>query len=833
MKIKYCLINFTFILLTIFILTSCKVGSSEQSGNSSNASGNNGDSPSDPPDDENPTPTLNEGLALEIVTYLFNSLESSASYKNTRNSKRLNITSGQIDLIIEESIKNIKKINLEDSDDLILVLPAVLSGSGKGLGKSLGIADSTRTEVLEVFATVGSGALSERRDHLKIESAAQDETALETLMRTTSSTLTAMIDTVGMESDNLSQVGGKIIKNLISNYQTGGITANEADGVLSKTISGGLSGLNEVDRFSETTSFKEALTNLVEESTSSIDQIPGHSSDRVKTRMKSLSEGSIEGISSISMENSSARLTIDTNQIIDFVSTVTLTTVASIDRIEGINVEDLAEITEKVAEGMVGGLQNLSIASDETTFSSLAETIVESAVGGLDEIEIEGYTVETIDDLIGGITYGATTGLKESTEIMNSTEKISSLLQTITISATKGLDQLDSDFMDNASVVPDIVNQITFSVLESAKQIKPQQSVDEEEFLSQIIGKVTVAATETVKDIKVVKQENTNFDVNTTMSKIMTGIISGSRAWFDDESKIEKFKNDAGAKIKILASDNFNYTNFDPISVDVTPPNYLILYPSSVEEDPIVFFVDGTQIGNKEQIKIEFSEPIDLQLKKQGSYHLIKGTDLVLHGEKGYVPLRVVSDNDTDGNIILTLIPDVPLSYDSLYTLHLKQTLKDLNGNRIKNEITRKIRTESPPSGFVIRFIPVVGNLTFHRGISTKDCISECLIATGLITHTDGWNQLNRQWTMIMPDGTIENLTESKTMVLSDVSNGDSITEGFSSIILEPLTDNLSGTIHLKVMDLYGATGDSEIDFHASHFPKIDDCLFYGIGCQP
>ena len=44
--------------------------------------------------------TLNEGLALEIVTYLFDALESSASYRTTRNSKRINITSGQIDQII-------------------------------------------------------------------------------------------------------------------------------------------------------------------------------------------------------------------------------------------------------------------------------------------------------------------------------------------------------------------------------------------------------------------------------------------------------------------------------------------------------------------------------------------------------------------------------------------------------------------------------------------------------------------------------------------------------------------------------------------------------------
>ena len=140
-------------------------------------------------------------------------------------------------------------------------------------------------------------------------------------------------------------------------------------------------------------------------------------------------------------------------------------------------------------------------------FSSLTETIVESAVGGLDEIELEGHTVESIDDVIGGITYGATSGLKNSADIISSTENISSLLQTVTISATKGLDKLDADFMDNATNIPDIANQITFSVLESAKQIKSEKTIDEEEFLNQIIEKVTTAATETVKDIKVVKQK--------------------------------------------------------------------------------------------------------------------------------------------------------------------------------------------------------------------------------------------------------------------------------------------------------------------------------------
>ncbi len=829
-KIKFFLINFIYIIVTIFVLISCKDGSS---GSSSNSSEKNNDSSSGPVYDNNPLSTLNEGLALEIVTYLFDALESSASYRTTRNSKRINITSGQIDQIIEEAIMNIKESNLEHSDDLILVLPAVLSGSGKGLKKSFGIDDSTRIEVLEIFASMGIGALNERRDHLKIESAAQNETTLETLIRTTSSRLTSMIGSVGIESDNLSQIGGKIITRMISNYKNGGITTNEANGVLLKTISGGLSGLNEVDRFIEINSFKEAFKNLVEESTASIDKMPEHSTDRVKTRMKSLSEGAIEGISNIARTHSSARVNIDANQIIDFVSIATLSTITSIDRIKGINAEDLVEVTEKVAEGLVGGLKNLPVASDQSIFSSLTETIVESAVGGLDEIELEGHTVESIDDVIGGITYGATSGLKNSADIISSTENISSLLQTVTISATKGLDKLDADFMDNATNIPDIANQITFSVLESAKQIKSEKTIDEEEFLNQIIEKVTTAATETVKDIKVVKQKNSDFDVNKAMSKIMTGIISGSRTWFDNESKIEKIKNNAGTKIKILASDNFNYTNFDPISIDVTPPNYFIHYPSSEDEDPIVFFVDGTQIGNKEQIKIEFNEPIDLHLIKQGSYYLISGTDLILRGEKGYVPLRVISDNDTNGNIFMTLIPDVPLNYDSLYTLQLKQTLKDLNGNRIKNEITRRIRTESPPNGFVIRFIPVVGNLTIRRGISGKDCIHECLIATGLIKHTDGWNQLNRQWSMNMPDGTTQNLNESMTMILSDISLGDSITEGFSSIILEPLTDNLSGTIYLKVTDLYGAMGDSEIDFHVSHFPKVDECLLYGIGCPP
>ena len=180
---------------------------------------------------------------------------------------------------------------------------------------------------------MGIGALNERRDHLKIESAAQNETTLETLIRTTSSRLTSMIDSVGIESDNLSQIGGKIITRMISNYENGGITTNEANGVLSKTISGGLSGLNEVDRFIEINSFKEAFKNLVEESTASIDKMPEHSTDRVKTRMKSLSEGPSRA-SPILLGLTLQRVNIDANQIIDFVSIATLSTITSIDRIK-------------------------------------------------------------------------------------------------------------------------------------------------------------------------------------------------------------------------------------------------------------------------------------------------------------------------------------------------------------------------------------------------------------------------------------------------------------------------------------------------------------------
>ena len=87
-----------------------------------------------------------------------------------------------------------------------------------------------------------------------------------------------MIGSVGIESDNLSQIGGKIITRMISNYKNGGITTNEANTSL-KTISGGLSGLNE-DRFIEINSFKEAFKNLVEESTASIDKMPEHSTDQ-------------------------------------------------------------------------------------------------------------------------------------------------------------------------------------------------------------------------------------------------------------------------------------------------------------------------------------------------------------------------------------------------------------------------------------------------------------------------------------------------------------------------------------------------------------------------
>ena len=88
-KIKFILINFIYIIVTIFVLISCKDGSS---GSSSNSSEKNGDSSSGPVYDNNPLSTLNEGLALEIVTYLFDALESSASYRTTRNSKRINIT---------------------------------------------------------------------------------------------------------------------------------------------------------------------------------------------------------------------------------------------------------------------------------------------------------------------------------------------------------------------------------------------------------------------------------------------------------------------------------------------------------------------------------------------------------------------------------------------------------------------------------------------------------------------------------------------------------------------------------------------------------------------
>ena len=73
-KIKFILINFIYIIVTIFVLISCKDGSS---GSSSNSSEKNGDSSSGPVYDNNPLSTLNEGLALEIVTYLFDALESS------------------------------------------------------------------------------------------------------------------------------------------------------------------------------------------------------------------------------------------------------------------------------------------------------------------------------------------------------------------------------------------------------------------------------------------------------------------------------------------------------------------------------------------------------------------------------------------------------------------------------------------------------------------------------------------------------------------------------------------------------------------------------------
>jgi len=67
-KIKFILINFIYIIVTIFVLISCKDGSS---GSSSNSSEKNNDSSSGPVYDNNPLSTLNEGLALEIVTYLF------------------------------------------------------------------------------------------------------------------------------------------------------------------------------------------------------------------------------------------------------------------------------------------------------------------------------------------------------------------------------------------------------------------------------------------------------------------------------------------------------------------------------------------------------------------------------------------------------------------------------------------------------------------------------------------------------------------------------------------------------------------------------------------
>ena len=704
-----------------------------------------------------------------------------------RSANQTSLSSTQIEALVNAASTSLVNAGIGDSADLIEILPQLLEGAGSGLGTLSTLSTADRLAVLKALGSTGSNSLSGRRDYLDNASAASGQTAVETLMGKVSQRLTGTLGNTGIGLSELDNASGVLLAGMTSGFASGGVSSEETGGALTQMVAGGTAGLGDLTLAGhDSTSVKDALGAITSEVTASLGKLPGHDSSLVAARLKLLTQGTAQGIGSLrsSSSRSASRITLSDNDTLTLTSTVAQKAVAALGRIDNVSSDSLSSFVSAVTEGVIENLGKTG-ATGTDALSSLTNAVIASAVDGLDEITMTGYDADDLEDMVGGITAGATKGLGGLSASPNvsgmDAAAMPAMLKTITKAASQGLNRLDSTLLDNASKLSGLLNRITSSTVDALQNVSisgfdPSDATT----LTNLVQEVISGATEALDNLTLAKQDS-SFDLQTSLTQIATGAVGGAKGITQDATTLSNLQVNATKTLQTKAGQlqQFDTLNVNLENLDMTAPTLDGVTPV---DNATNFFIRGVDAWSEDPVTVSFSERMDRRS--------VNRKNLLVRGPQGLVP-GTLSVTTTDNKTIVRFRPTSPLRYRTRYVLQIRKHLRDISGNRLPQDNLSSFETEYPLDFWANADVPsILEYLTASRIHSSDNCTQRCYVAEARIVDTDPWGELQRTWRL---DN--QTLSEDFALMLSDTRRGDAKTEGISAVLL----DNASGVLRLTV----------------------------------
>ena len=728
-----------------------------------------------------------------------------------RSANQTSLSSTQIEALVSAASTSLVNAGIGDSADLIQVLPQLLEGAGSGLGTLSTLSTADRLTVLKALGSTGSNSLSGRRDYLDSASATSGQTALETLLGKVSQRLTGTLGNTGIGVSELGNASGVLLAGMTSGFASGGVSSEETGGALTQAVAGGTAGLGDLTLAGhDSSSVKDALGAITSEVTASLGTLPGHDSSVVSARLKLLTQGAAQGIGTLrasSSSRSASRITLSDNDTLTLTSTVAQKAVAALGRIDNVSSDSLSSFVSAVTEGVIENLGKTG-ATGTDALSSLTNAVIASAVDGLDEITMTGYDADDLEDMVGGITAGATKGLGGLSASPNvsgmDADAMPAMLKTITKAASQGLNRLDSTLLDNASKLSGLLNRITSSTVDALQNISisgfdPSNATT----LTNLVQEVISGATEALDNLTLAKQD-ASFDLQTSLTQIATGAVGGAKGITQDATTLSNLQDNA-TKILQIKKDQlkqFDTSNVNVQNLDMTAPTLDGVTPV---DNATNFFIRGVDAWSEDPVTVSFSERMDRRS--------VNRKNLLVRGPQGLVPGTLSVTTTTDNKTIVRFRPTSPLRYRTRYVLQIRKHLRDISGNRLPQDNLSSFETEYPLDFWANAHVPsILEYLTASRIHSSDNCTQRCYVAEARIVDTDPWGELQRTWRL---DN--QTLSEDFALMLSDTRRGDAKTEGISAVLL----DNASGVLRLTVTgpDNLSVSGTLVLPDHLSSAP--------------
>jgi len=314
------------------------------------------------------------GLSGEIVEELKANLQGTANSElSIRPDKSpsiyrlqtltLSITSEQVAAISQAALDEVSAVNLEESDDLVQIMPLIIKGS-QGSLTGVGInGQSEKIKTIQIIAKSVLTSLKGREQYLNHDSKQDSLTAIQTSLREISGAVIGNMDEAGINISNLSGASQKIMGSMIGSLDEGGIDTCD--------------------------DLKHAIKAITAGATDALDSVSGVSVENLGQMIKSLTTGAVGALDDISIAGYSA------DNLGEMLMEVTAGVTSALDEIElaGYDFDNVASMITEITAGATNALVDINMDGfDSSDVEYLMIQIKNGINEELNKIEMAGFS---------------------------------------------------------------------------------------------------------------------------------------------------------------------------------------------------------------------------------------------------------------------------------------------------------------------------------------------------------------------------------------------------------------------------------------------------------